>query len=87
MGFSAPKPDPKIAQQQAAAAADARRQKINSIQPLLADEDKIRHRLYGTKPKPLFGQPPAGQPQFVNDGLSSLFVGMYGNGGGGATLV
>jgi hypothetical protein len=55
MGFSAPKPDPKIAQQQAAQAAEARAGKIDAIQGQLSNEDQLRARLYGTRGRPLFG--------------------------------
>jgi hypothetical protein len=53
MGFSAPKPDPAIAAQQAAAAADAKRQKISAVTDQLQNEDQIRARLYGAR-KSLF---------------------------------
>lgn len=55
MGFSAPKPDPKIAQQQAAQAAEARSNKINAIEGQLQNEDQLRARLYGVPGKSIFG--------------------------------
>jgi hypothetical protein len=79
MGFSAPKPDPAIAQQQAAAAAEAKRNKISSITDQLSNENQIRTRLYGAKVgfplSPLFskfGTPPAGQDAGVTQGLRGL---------------
>lgn len=61
MGFSAPKPDPKIQAQQDAAAVQARQDKISTIQQGLWSEEQVRWRLYGNKPKPL--SPPALTPQ------------------------
>lgn len=55
MGFSAPKPDPKIAQQQAAQAAEARANKIDAISGQLQNEDQLRARLYGTRGNAMFG--------------------------------
>lgn len=85
MGFSAPKPDPKIAQQQEQQAAQAKAQKISLIQGQLENEDQVRARLYGAKAgfKPPsmfanFGTAPAGQDPGVTAGLRSMFGAMYG---------
>lgn len=83
MGFSAPKPDPAIAAQQAASAAEAKRNKISSIQDQLANEDQIRTRLYGAPGNPLFanfGTPPPGQDPKVTAGLRGLAGYMLGSG-------
>lgn len=71
MGFSAPKPDPKIAQQQAAQAAEARANKIDAIQGQLSNEDQIRARLYGARGNPMFGA--KSQQQGIAPIASSLF--------------
>lgn len=76
MGFSAPKPDPAIAAQQAAAAAEAKRNKISSIQDQLGSEDRVRTKLYGARAN--FGSAPAGQPEYVTSGLRNLFLQLYG---------
>lgn len=80
MGFSAPKPDPAIAQQQAAQAAEAKRNKISMIQDQLSNEDQVRARLYGAKKSMFdnFGTPPPGQSPNVTQGLRSLFFNLYG---------
>lgn len=88
MGFSAPKPDPKLQAQQDAAAAQAKRDKISTIQDQLSNENQIRTRLYGTKAGPSlwsnFGNPPAGQSPQVTQGLRGLaqyiFTGQTPNG-------
>lgn len=83
MGFSAPKPDPAIAAQQAASAAEAKRNKISAIQDQLGSEDRVRTKLYGAKPNPLFsnfGTPPPGQDPNVTAGLRGLAGYMLGGG-------
>jgi signal recognition particle receptor subunit beta len=55
MGFSAPKPDPKIAAMQESQAAQAKRDKISVIQDQLSNEDQLRARLYGAPGKAMFG--------------------------------
>jgi len=86
MGFSAPKPDPKIAQMQEQQAAEAKRNKISMIQGQLENEDQIRARLYGAKRQsmiapgtsdwfgsiPQFGRAPTGQDPAVTNGLRGL---------------
>ena len=81
MGFSAPKPDPAIAQQQAVAAAAAKRDKISAIQDQLSNEDQLRTRLYGARRNSLFdnfGTPPAGQNPQVTRGLRALAANLLG---------
>lgn len=71
MGFSAPKPDPKITQQQEAQAAQARANKVSLIQDQLSNEDQIRARLYGSRGASLFK--PMGAGKQAMQGLPSLF--------------
>jgi hypothetical protein len=75
MGFSAPKPDPAIAAQQAAQAAEAKRNKISSITDQLANEDQIRTRLYGARGNPLFGA------KVQSQGAAPLAANIFGSPG------
>lgn len=80
MGFSAPKPDPKLQAQQDAAAAQAKRDKVSTIQQQLSNENSVRTKLYGltpTGPYANFGHAPPGQDPAVTQGLRGLFQNIW----------
>lgn len=78
MGFSPPKPNPKIVAEQQSEAEQAKNQRIQLIQQQLGGEDELRAQI--------FGQRASGDQAVTGGGGENIGGGGYYGGGGGGLM-